>query len=210
MQRLLAFFLGMLLLAFCVLLSANQKLEAIEAAKSAGFVVLPEPKKLESFELSDMNAAIFTDKNLLGHYSLVFFGFTNSPYVCPTIMTHLSKMHADLLAQLPQSLVPQVIFITVDPDQDSAETLKEYVRAFIPDNSALGLRGSTQQIDALAQQLGLSFQTEKEMSSYARTHSAEIAVIDPQGKLFAYFSLTDTSAQLVQNYKHVLQHALGT
>src|SRR6185295_10610750 len=79
----------------------------------------------------------FSNQNLKDHWSLLFFGFTNCGFVCPTTLTELNKMIKVLQQEIPDNQIPQVILVTVDPERDTVKRLREYVAAFNADFKAI-------------------------------------------------------------------------
>ncbi len=125
-------------------------------------------------------------KDMRGKVVLVFFGYTACPSVCPislSTMTHVfSKMtHAELQRA-------RALFISLDPERDTAETLKQYTGFFHP--NILGLTARLEKIQRIAKQYGVRFE-KKELSDsalgYVIAHTADIFVVDTQGKLHGAF-----------------------
>lgn len=170
-------------------------------------VVLNKPRVISEFNLTADNGNSFTHENLTKHWSLVFFGFTSCGYVCPTTLSALDKMYVQLRAQLPAPLLPKVIMVSVDPDRDSVERMHEYLQSFNPD--FVGVRGSLQQTQILAQQMSVVFSKVDNANSdnYMVNHSAEIMLLDPEGNLRAFFSYPHDATQMAQDYTAVIRAA---
>src|ERR1700683_1542313 len=95
---------------------------------------LPSARTLAEFHLRDLSGQDFGLANLRGHPTLVFFGFTNCPDVCPTTLATLAQ--AQRAMPLPGA---KVVFVSIDPQRDSAATMSVYLGAFSKD--FLGVRG---------------------------------------------------------------------
>ena len=114
--------------------------------------LLAPPRPLPPLALVDQDNRPFDTQRLRGRWSLLFFGFTSCPDVCPTTMTALAQTNK-LLADLPGALRPRVIMISVDPERDTPERLGAYVKAFDP--TFVGATGTKAAIDELAQRMGV-------------------------------------------------------
>jgi protein SCO1 len=182
----------------------HQKIDASQV-KIDGFF-LPHPQAINNFHLTDNSGKPFSKDNLKGHWTLVFFGFTNCGDVCPTTLSELNKMYKTLQGQLPDPKLPQVVMITVDAPRDSLEKLNTYVKAFNP--HFIGLRGEEDELKSLEKQLHV---TSVKMQApgqgknhYMVNHSAEVMVFNPQADLIALLSYPHEAEQMVSDYKTIL------
>lgn len=133
--------------AFVLYVSVIQpKMAAHQTAQING-VILPSPKEIENFKLTDNLGKPFSKKNLQGHWTMMFFGFTNCGMVCPTTLASLNEMYKTLQKELSDNQLPQVLLISVDPERDSVEKMNEYVTTFNPHFT--GARGSMSETVAL-------------------------------------------------------------
>ena len=165
--------------------------------------VLPSPMDLPDFTLIDQNSAPFTRESLEGNWSLLFFGFTHCPYICPATMQLLAITRAKLVAQnLSESILPKIILISVDPERDSPDVLKSYVSHFGKD--IMGLTGDMSEIRKLAKQPGIFFQKSSTKNNYSVDHSAAILVINPNAKFHALFSAPHNVDALVHDLPLIL------
>lgn len=160
---------------------------------SAGAALLDETKTTGGvligghFNLVDDSGNAVTEKNFLGKYSLVFFGFTHCPSVCPL---GLQRMIAALqkIDSFESKITP--IFISVDPERDSPQRLQNYLQNFHP--SIVGLTGTALQLENVARVYRAYFSksTDPNSENYTYDHSAIIYLMDEQGKYVAHFSGT--------------------
>jgi protein SCO1/2 len=157
---------------------------AASAAARVEGVILDRPLPVQAFTLDDHDGKPFTADSLAGHWSLILPGFTNCPDVCPFTLANLEQLVADLGLRVAPDRLPQVIFLAVDPDRDRP-SLKEFVRQFHLD--FIGITGTIDQIDRLLQGMDAIARRGKPdaRGAYEVTHSAAVAVIDPQGRLCA-------------------------
>ncbi|MGH8830652.1 MAG: SCO family protein [Polaromonas sp.] len=137
----------------------------------------------QGFSLADHNGQVRTLKDFAGKVVVVFFGFTQCPDVCPTSMAEL--------AQVKQLLGPdgdklQAIFITVDPERDTAELLKTYMSNFDP--AFLALRPTMAQMPEVAKDFKVYYKKVegKTPGSYTMDHSAGSYVFDAKGRIRLY------------------------
>jgi len=147
----------------------------------------PSGRKLPDFSLIDQQGRVFGSANLRGRWSLLFFGYTNCPDFCPTTLTTLAAMQKRLRAA-KASVLPQVIFVSVDAKRDTPEQMAKYVPYFDPE--FIGLTAADQPtIEAVAKNLGVSVIIQPASDgTYTVDHSGAIFVFDPGGRLSAILS----------------------
>jgi protein SCO1 len=135
------------------------------------------------FALVDHNGTPRTLADFRGKAVVLFFGYTQCPDVCPTTLSEL----AEAMRRLgPDAARVQVLFVTVDPERDTPELLKQYVPAFEP--SFLGLTGDAAAIERTAKEFKILYRKQPGTApgSYTMDHSAGTFVYDPQGRLRVY------------------------
>ncbi len=143
---------------------------------------MPQPRPVAEFSLQDHHGAPFGNAELAGRPSLVFFGFTHCPDVCPTTLALMAQ-----LAREPKLAGLRLVFITVDPQRDDTATLASYVQAFGP--SITGVRGEDPQLEPLLQSLGAARSVQHLAGGeYSVDHSATLFFVDAQGRLAAVFT----------------------
>jgi len=143
---------------------------------------LPQPRTLPQFHLQDLSGADFGLDRLRGHPTLLFFGFTNCPDVCPTTLATLAQVQ-----RAPPLPGAQVLFITIDPERDSAASLQVYLGAF--SNRFVGARGNAAALAPLLKNLGaIAVRENLPDGSYTMDHSATLYLLDSRGRLVAVFS----------------------
>jgi protein SCO1/2 len=141
-------------------------------------------RALPDFSLIDTQGQPFGLAQLRGHWSMMFFGYTNCPDFCPTTLTTLAALEKRLRAR-EAPVRPQVIFMSVDARRDTPQQLAKYVPYFDPE--FIGLTAASQpDIEAVAAKLGVSvIITPKSDGTYTVDHSGAIFVLNPAGKLAA-------------------------
>jgi len=137
------------------------------------------------FALTDHHGRPRTLADFRGKVVVMFFGYTQCPDVCPTTLSELAEAMRRLGADAARV---QVLFVTVDPERDSAELLGHYVPAFEP--SFLGLRGDAEALARTAKEFKVVYQKQpgSTPATYTMDHSAGAYVFDPQGRLRLYVS----------------------
>jgi protein SCO1/2 len=159
---------------------------------------LPAPRPVARFSLTDQSGVNFGNAELAGRPSLVFFGFTHCPDVCPTTVALMAQLQR--VAAL-ESL--RMLFVTVDPQRDDQAALQSYVAAF--GGGLTGLRGEDAALEPLLQSLGAARKVEPRAGTdYAVDHSATLFYINSQGSFstvftppFDYARLRDDLAALI-------------
>jgi len=168
--------------------------------------LLMPPRPLPPLALVDQDNRPFDVDRLRGRWSFVFFGFTSCPDVCPITMSALAQT-SKLLADLPQPSRPRVVMISVDPERDTPERLKTYVKGFDP--SFLGATGTKPAIDELAQRMGVLVATRPlDGDNYTVDHSTSVFLIGPDGALHALFSAPHEPDKIAADYRRIA--AAGT
>jgi protein SCO1/2 len=187
--------LGMLLAACAV--AAIAAAGGIWLAKTLGRppalvsgTLLERARPIAPFALRDEHDRPFANDRLTGAPSLLFFGFTNCPDLCPTTLATL----ADVLRAKPWPGL-RVVFVTVDPERDSAPVLERYLNAFGP--GFTGVTGPTSALDPLAHSLAAAYErVPLPDGGYMMDHSAAVYVIDPQGRFVAVFTPPFSTKQM--------------
>ena len=142
------------------------------------------PQPLPSTVLTGQDGSDFDRAKLHGRWSLMFFGFTHCPGICPMTLTTLAQTKKQLGGLAPDEQ-PQIVFVSVDPERDTPDLVARYMSQFDP--SFTGVTGSVAAID-----------------DYMVDHTATIMMIDPQGRRVAVFSPPFTAEHLATDYMRML------
>jgi protein SCO1 len=169
-----------------------------------GLFVFEQPRPLAEFALLDSNNQPFGKQQLQGHWTLMFFGYTSCPDVCPTTLAAISRFHHALTdADADAGANLQVVFVSVDPKRDTAEKLAAYVHYF--GESYVGTTGEFSNIFAITRQLNLAFgYVPGKNGEYEVTHSGEIALINPAGEFHGFFKSPPDPLQMQATYRAML------
>jgi protein SCO1/2 len=156
----------------------------------------------KDFNLPDQHGKPRTLQDFRGKAVIVFFGFTQCPDVCPTTLAEIAQAKKLLGADGDKV---QGIFVTVDPERDTADVLKAYMANFGPDFVAL--RGSPEQLAAMAKDYKVYYKKVegKTPGSYTMDHSAASYVYDPQGRLRLYTRYGSGPQALTDDLKLLLK-----
>jgi cytochrome oxidase Cu insertion factor (SCO1/SenC/PrrC family) len=151
-----------------------------------------------SFSLTDQNGRTFTDADLKGKPTLIYFGYTFCPDVCPTSLLLMETAAEKLGPDGPKKV--NLIFITIDPERDTQKLMKDYVGNFGP--TIEGLTGTPAEIDAVARAYRVYYQKVpgKDGAPYLMDHSSIFYLLDKRGRFVTHFtheSKAETIAQAV-------------
>lgn len=160
---------------------------------------LSPARPLPAFALVDQDGQTAGPERFQGHWTLVFFGFTHCPEVCPTTLAHLGTVRRELAATLPAEQVPAVLLISVDPERDTPTVLKSYLAGFDPSFS--GLTGNPEAIRAFTTALGVPYQKIPMAGDYMMDHSTAIMLVNPKGQLAALFTGPQVADVLIRDLR---------
>ena len=153
--------------------------DARAALLDAGIVLLPQSRALPALNLLDEQGAAQALDRLTGRWTLLFFGYTFCPDICPTALAELRQLRARLPAELLERY--RVVMVSVDPQRDTPEQLRQYLGFYNAGYS--GLTGELADIQKLATAVSIPFipgDTSKER--YTVDHSGNLAIIGPDGR----------------------------
>lgn len=153
------------------------------------------------FELLDGDGKTRTDKEFLGRYTLVYFGFTHCPDICPAELTKMANAVKILDADNevgPEAIQP--LFITIDPTRDTVKQIKSYTDEFNP--RILALTGSNDKIKEVCKSYRVYFSIpEDAKQDYLVDHSIIIYLMSPEGKFVKFFGQTSSVEEMVAEIK---------
>jgi len=178
----------------------NNTNDSIKPAAIQG-AIYPQAKIINNFELIDQISNKITKNSFLGHWSLIFVGYTHCPDVCPTTLAVMNQVDEFMSAQQLQA--PNIVFLSVDPERDTPETLKAYVNYF--NEKFIALTGSLGEITKLSQQLNAVFRKapgldgEISEKNYLMDHSSALMLINPDGNLQSILTAPHTPANIIES-----------
>ena len=166
----------------------------------AGDSKAPAPSAIGGpFELIDQDGKSVTERDLKGKPSLIFFGFTHCPDICPTALFDVSEILSVLDEDADRV---NALFVTVDPERDDVAQLKLYLSSFHP--GLRGLTGSPENIAAMAKAYRVySRKVPLEDGGYTMDHTAMVYLMDKQGRFVAPFNMNlmpEAAAEILRKY----------
>lgn len=147
-------------------------------------LIYPSPKTLPAFELIAQDNSSFSQNQLVGKWSFMFFGYTFCPDICPTTLSDLTAIANDLPADVAAK--SQFVFVSVDPERDTVERMGGYVSFYHPD--FIVVTGAADQIKTLSMSVGAVYMKVPMGDTYQMQHSGRIFIIDPLGRRFGIFA----------------------
>ncbi len=182
------------------------------------FLMAPKPLQLIStfpklnpivaFKAKNHDGKAFTEKDFIGKWSIVFFGFTTCPDICPTTMMDMNQVQKGLADKWQKDT--QFVFISVDPERDTIEKLANYVPAFNPE--FIGLNMDLNQTREVTKHLGVAFMKtpahDNNPDNYMVDHTARWFIVDPLGRRFGLINPTDALGQdlvslVIEDYQNL-------
>lgn len=165
-----------------------------------GAIVFEKPRIIPEFALLDQRGAPFTLERLHGKWTVMFFGFTTCPDVCPTTLATLSQWYKTLDQDIKAKT--QVVMVSVDPARDTPEKLAGYMQHFEAD--FIGVTGEFLPIKTLTDQLNVAFNKVMLESDYTVDHSAHLVLINPYGHYHGIFKPPFQLGQLKTTYQSIV------
>ena len=177
-----AFAAGLLsVLAVIVVVSGRINAPVIATASAVG----------GPFQLTDHTGKRITNEDLKGRPFLIFFGFTHCPDICPTTLFEMSEV----LRRIPPGPnTPRALFVTVDPERDTPDKLKDYLSSFDP--QVIGVTGTPSEVAQMLKSYRVfARKVPTEGDGYTMDHTALIYLMDKHGNFVAPFNLKRTPEQ---------------
>ena len=172
------------------------------ALNAAGIILLPQSRAWPTLPLLDQHGEVLPVSRLQGKWTLVFFGYTFCPDICPTTLAELRQLLGSLPAEQRQQV--QVLMVSVDPQRDTPQQLRDYLAYFDPDY--IGLTGQLDDIQQLANALSIPFiPGDSSQENYTVDHSGNLALLGPDGRQQGFIRAPLNLAQLQQQLPKLLQ-----
>lgn len=172
--------------------------------KTKGVFLFENPRSFKPVVLVDQNEALFSSDNFMGKWSLVFFGFTYCPDVCPTTLALLNQFYKHQQSeQYADDL--QIVLVSVDPGRDTPQKMKDYVAFFNQD--FVGVTGEFLNLHRFATQLNVPFsKVPGGGDNYTVEHGGNIAIVNPQGHYVGFFRTPLSLPQLNVGYQSLREN----
>ncbi|MEO3427693.1 SCO family protein [Pelagibius sp. CAU 1746] len=163
-----------------------------------------------AFTLTDQNGERRSEADLVGTYSLIYFGYTYCPDVCPTSLSAMTQ-GLDLLAESAPDKAAAVrpIFITIDPERDTTEAMAAYAQHFHP--RLMALTGTPEEVALAAKVYRIYYQkvTEQGSSDYLMDHSSIIYLMGPDGGYLTHYTHASTADDIAKGLAEQVDPALA-
>jgi protein SCO1/2 len=140
---------------------------------------------LAPFELQKTDGTTMSPASLAGHWTILFFGYTQCRSICPTTMDMLHKVYVQLRKDQVKTL-PEMVMVSLDGQRDSLQVMNQYVKGFDPDFK--GAIGPMKTIQGLTQELGIVYDDSQVSSPDGQIdHSGSLTLVNPAGEVVAFF-----------------------
>jgi protein SCO1/2 len=165
-----------------------------------GAIVLDKPRIFSDFELQDHRGDVFNLERMQGIWSIVFFGFTHCPDICPTTLAMLNETYSKLKDSEKERV--QVVMISLDPERDTVEKLAEYVPYFNP--AFTGVTGNKHLIRRLTAELNVAYnQVPLSGDDYTVDHSTQLILVNPMGHYHGFFKAPHTEITMRSTWRSI-------
>jgi protein SCO1/2 len=186
-----------------------------KAPDPPGVQTVMPPESIPAFSLVDQHGKPFTQSQMLGKWTVMFFGYTHCPDFCPTTLAGLNSAYHRLERQAPKHATStQVVFVSVDPFRDTLPLIGDFVSHF--NKEFIGATGATTQLHRLTAPLGASYDysdpasqallpdsTRPALRDYVVDHSSGLYIFDAQARLVAWVLPPHTAERIVSVYENI-------
>lgn len=168
--------------------------------RANGAIVLNQPRIFSDFDLVDHRGDVFNIARMQDVWTMVFFGFTNCPDICPTTLAVLNDTYSKMKDSEKERL--QIVMISLDPERDTVETLAEYVPYF--NEEFIGVTGNKHLIRRLTAELNVAYnKVPLEGEDYTMDHSTQMVLINPKGHYHGFFKAPHTETTLRSTWRSI-------
>ncbi|MBT3672091.1 MAG: SCO family protein [Porticoccaceae bacterium] len=165
-----------------------------------GAIILNTPRKFSDFDLIDHRGDAFTLQRLKGQWSMIFFGFTNCPDVCPTTLATLNETYSKLKDSEKENL--QIIMVSLDPERDTVEKLGQYMPYF--NAEFIGVTGNKHFIKRFTTEINIAYnQVPLDGDDYTVDHSSQIVLVNPNGHYHGFFKSPHSAIMLRKTWRSI-------
>ena len=165
-----------------------------------GAIVLDKPRIFSDFELVDHRREVFNKERMKGIWSIVFFGFSHCPDICPTTLAMLNDTYSKLKDNEKERL--QIVMISLDSERDTVEKLAEYVPYF--NKEFIGVTGNKHLIRRLTAELNVAYnQVPLGGDDYTVDHSTQLILVNPMGHYHGFFKAPHTEITMRSTWRSI-------
>jgi len=195
----------------CLVLAAflnnilSPRIMSVDELRINGAVVFDKPRIIKEFTLVDHNGKSFDLSRLTGHWTLIYFGFSHCPDICPTTLADLNRMLGHLNTEVLEKT--EVVMVTVDPARDTIDILRQYVPFF--NETFIGVTGEPVAIRSLADNLNVAFNKvalngKDIQTDYTVDHTGHLILINPKAHYHGFFKPPFEPAKLKATYQTIV------
>jgi protein SCO1 len=167
--------------------------------------LLTQPKSLPAFNFVNHHGESFTQRDLVGQWSLMFTGFTTCPDICPATMPILNELDEKLRAN---GTGLKLILLSIDPERDTPDVLASYVEFF--NRSMIGVTGDLPAIERFCDEIGMSFiHIPGTAGRYTVDHTGALVLIDPRARIAGYFKPPFDTGRLAKDLQSITGRRRG-
>ncbi|MGB2217407.1 MAG: SCO family protein, partial [Porticoccaceae bacterium] len=171
-----------------------------EQLRVNGAIVLDQPRIFSDFELIDHRGEVFNIDRFRDTWTMVFFGFTNCPDICPTTLAILNDTYSKMKESEKEKL--QVVMISLDPERDTVEALAEYVPYF--NDQFIGVTGNKHLIRRLTAEINIAYnKVPLAGDDYTVDHSTQLVLINPKGHYHGFFKAPHSETMLRSTWRSI-------
>ena len=168
----------------------------------ASTALFGEERALPEFALTDHTGRAYTRRDLTETWTLLFFGYTHCPDICPITLATMSAS-VDAIAALGGA-APRIVFVSVDPERDAPSHLRGYVTTFRDD--FLGVTGPHEELRKLTRALGVIYAKDGDGPAYLVEHSAAVLLVNPKAELQAVFGPPHAPDTIARDFVAIRGH----
>lgn len=173
---------------------------SVQDLRINGAIVLNTPRKFSDFDLIDHRGDAFTLERLKGQWSMIFFGFTNCPDVCPTTLATLNETYSKLKDSEKENL--QIIMVSLDPERDTVDKLGQYMPYF--NTEFVGVTGNKHFIKRFTTEINIAYnQVPLGGDDYTVDHSSQIVLVNPNGHYHGFFKSPHSAIMLRKTWRSI-------
>ena len=173
---------------------------SVQDLRINGAIVLNTPRKFSDFDLIDHRGDAFTLERLKGQWSMIFFGFTNCPDVCPTTLATLNETYSKLKDSEKENL--QIIMVSLDPERDTVDKLDQYMPYF--NTEFVGVTGNKHFIKRFTTEINIAYnQVPLGGDDYTVDHSSQIVLVNPNGHYHGFFKSPHSAIMLRKTWRSI-------